>query len=188
MVMLSSAAHARVPLDVYKFDELQTSAPNRRTTERYATSKLGNLHYARALAARETEVKIIPVHPGIVATNLHHASPGTFLRPFLYAAIFLAATPVEKGALSRIFAAVSPTAKHGQYYGPVGKAESGSKFSQNHDLQEELFQWIQEELSGHVETIFSEILSSWAGCEECVDIIYHVFLYSLFCILIQSPL
>jgi hypothetical protein len=48
MVMLSSAAHARVPIDVYKFDELQTSAPNRRTTERYATSKLGDLRYARA--------------------------------------------------------------------------------------------------------------------------------------------
>ncbi|KAI9037649.1 short chain dehydrogenase [Aspergillus affinis] len=151
-VMLSSAAHARAPSDIYQCDELRTSVPGRHTTKRYTTSKLANLHYARALAARETEVKIIPVHPGMVATNLHLASTGTFLKPFLNAAICLAATSVEKGALSQNYAAVSPEAKHGQYYGPVGKAESGSKLSQNHELQEELFTWAQGELSAHVET------------------------------------
>lgn len=151
MVMLSSAAHARAPSDVYKFDELRTAAPNRHTTARYTTSKLANIHYAKALAERETGVKIIPVHPGMVSTNLHHASTGTFLKPFLYAALYLAGTPVEKGALSQIYAAVSPEAKHGQYYGPIGKAESGSELAQNHDLQEELFQWVQGEISGHVE-------------------------------------
>ena len=152
MVMLGSAAHAHAPSDLYKLAELRTTASNRHTTERYTTSKLANLHYARALAAREYTLKIIAVHPGMVATNLHHASTGTFLKPFLYAAIFFA-TPVEKGALSQIFAAVSPNAKHGQYYGPIGKAESGSKLSQNHDLQEQLFEWVQGELSGHVEPI-----------------------------------
>lgn len=153
VVILSSAAHARAPSDVYKFDELRTTAPHRHTTERYTTSKLANLHYARALAERETEVKVIPVHPGMVATNLHHASSGTFLRPFLYAAVCLAATPVDKGSLSQIFAAVSPEANHGQYYGPIGKAESGSKLSQNHDLQEELYRWIQGELAEHAQTV-----------------------------------
>ncbi|PYI14843.1 short chain dehydrogenase [Aspergillus violaceofuscus CBS 115571] len=154
MVMLSSAAHAMAPSDVYKFDELRTTAANRHTTMRYTTSKLGNLHYARALAERETEVKIIPVHPGMVATNLHLGSTGIFLRPFLSIAACLAATPLEKGALSQIFAAVSPEAKHGQYYGPIGKEEAGSKLSQNHDLQEELFRWVQGELVGHVDTIW----------------------------------
>ncbi|KAL3436135.1 short chain dehydrogenase [Aspergillus tetrazonus] len=153
MVMLSSAAHAQAPSDVYKFDELRTTATHRHTTARYTTSKLANLHYARALAERESDVKIVPVHPGMVATNLHHASTGTFLKPFLYAAISLAATPVTKGALSQIFAAVSPGAKHGQYYGPIGKAEAGSKLSQNHDLQEKLFKWNQRELSAHVQPI-----------------------------------
>lgn len=153
MVMLSSAAHSRAPSDVYKFDELRTTCPNRHTTDRYTTSKLANLHYAKALAERETEVKIIPVHPGMVATNLHHASTGTFLRPFLHAAVHLAATPVEKGALSQIFAAVSPEARHGRYYGPVGKEESGSKLAQDRRLQEELWRWVQGELEGHAETI-----------------------------------
>ena len=153
MAMLSSAAHAMAPSDVYKFDELRTSAANRRTTECYTTSKFANLHYATALAEREKKVKVVPVHPGMVATNLDHSSTDIFLRPFLYAAILLAATPVEKGALSQIFAAVSPEAEHGQYYGPIGKVETGSKLSGNHDLQERLFRWIQGELSSHVETI-----------------------------------
>ncbi|RAK86371.1 short chain dehydrogenase [Aspergillus costaricaensis CBS 115574] len=153
MVMLSSAAHAMAPSDVYNFDELRTNAANRRTTQRYTTSKLANLHYARALAERETKVNIISVHPGMVATNLHHSSTGIFLRPFLHAAVHFAATPVEKGALSQVFAAVSPEAKHGQYYGPIGKAENGSKLSRDRDLQERLFRWIQAELSPHVGTI-----------------------------------
>ncbi|KAM5344713.1 hypothetical protein ACJ41O_010575 [Fusarium nematophilum] len=150
VVMLSSAAHARAPDDVYKFDELRTVMARRGTTERYTMSKLADLQYSKALAEREKHVKIVPVHPGMVATNLHHASSGFFLKPFLYAAVGLFATPVEKGALSQIWAAVSPDAQSGQYYGPVGKPESGSKLSQNRDLQEELFKWIQGELEGHV--------------------------------------
>lgn len=153
IVMLSSAAHARAPSDAYDFDKLRTTLPDRHTTDRYTMSKLADLHYSKALAERETAVKIIPVHPGMVSTNLHHASTGTFLKPFLYAALYLAGTPVEKGALSRIFAAVSPEAKHGQYYGPIGKEESGSKLAQDHDLQEKLFKWVQGELSGRVESI-----------------------------------
>lgn len=89
----------------------------------------------------------------MVATNLHHASTGLFLRPFLYVAIALFATPVEKGALSQIFAAVSPEARSGQYYGPVGKEESGSKASQDRRLQEALFKYVQGELEGHAETL-----------------------------------
>ncbi|KAF6829781.1 short-chain dehydrogenase reductase [Colletotrichum plurivorum] len=148
VVMLSSAAHVWAPSNVYDFAELRTTMLHRKTTERYTTSKLADLHYAKALAERETDVKVIPVHPGMVATNLHHASEGLFLRPFLYAA-GLFATPVEKGALSQIWAAVSPEAKSGQYYGPVGKAESGSKASQNRELQESLFAYIQMELKDH---------------------------------------
>ncbi|KAL3463943.1 short chain dehydrogenase [Aspergillus heterothallicus] len=153
VVMLASAAHARAPSDLYQFDELRTTAPHRHTTARYTTSKLADIHYAKALAEREKQVKIIPVHPGFVATNLHHASTGRFLKPFLYTAGWLFATPVEKGALSQIFASVSPDAKSGQYYGPVGKEESGSELAQDRGLQEKLFKYVQEQLAGHVETV-----------------------------------
>jgi NAD(P)-dependent dehydrogenase (short-subunit alcohol dehydrogenase family) len=153
VVMLASAAHARAPSDSYHLDELRTTAPHRHTTARYTTSKLADIHYAKALAEREKQVKIIPGHPGMVATNLHHASTGRFLKPFLYTAGWLFATPVEKGALSQIFAAVSPDAKSGQYYGPVGKEKSDSKLVQDRGLQEKSFEYVQEQLAGHVETI-----------------------------------
>lgn len=80
------------------------------------------------------DLKIIPVYPGMVATNLYHESTGFFLKPFLNIAISLFTIPLEKGALSQIWASVSPEAKSGQYYGPVGKAESGSKLAQDHNL------------------------------------------------------
>lgn len=146
VVMLSSASHAVAPGDVYKMGEFRTKMSDRRTTQRYTISKLADLHYAKALAEREPHVKIVPVHPGMVATNLHHASEGLLLRPFLYTAL-LFATPVDKGALSQIWAAVSPDAKSGQYYGPVGKAESGSKASQNRQLQEQLYEYVQGEIA-----------------------------------------
>lgn len=66
VVMLSSAAHAMAPSDVYKVSEFKTTMPNRKTTERYTTSKLADIHYAKALAEREPHVKIVPVHPGMV--------------------------------------------------------------------------------------------------------------------------
>lgn len=147
MVMLSSAEHARAPGDIYKFGEFKTKMSDRHKAERYTISKLAYLHYAKALAEREPHVKIAPVHSGMVATDLHHASVGLFLRPFLFTAGKLFATPVEKGVLSQIWTAVSPDAKSGQYYGPVGKAECGSKASQNHDLQEQLYAYVQSELS-----------------------------------------
>ena len=154
MVMLSSTAHTRAPKDVYKFDELRTTASNRHTTQRYSISKLADLHYANALAEREIEndVKIIPVHPGLVATNFHHNSTGLFLRPFLYFAVNFFSIPLEKGALSQIFAATSPDAKSGQYYGPIGREDSGSQLAQDHGLQEALFKYVQGEILGYLET------------------------------------
>ncbi|KAL4948849.1 hypothetical protein BDW69DRAFT_188895 [Aspergillus filifer] len=142
-VFLSSSAHTQALRDAYEFDELRTTAPARHTTNRNTTSKLANIHYAKALAERESAkgsgVKIIPVHPGMVVTNLDQESTGIFFRPFLFTAVKLFATPVEKGALLQIYAAVSPDAKSGIYYGPVGKGKQGSKHARDAGLQEELF-------------------------------------------------
>lgn len=152
-VILCSAAHSQAPSDVYSyyFKQLKTTMAAKHTTVRYTTSKLADIHYAKALSERVTDVKIIPVHPGMVATNLHHASTGTFLKLFLNVAVRLFATPLETGALSQIWAAVAPDAKTGQYYGPVGKEEKGSALAQNKQAQQELFAWVQKELKGHVE-------------------------------------
>ncbi|KAJ4251380.1 hypothetical protein NW762_011361 [Fusarium torreyae] len=151
-VILCSAAHSQAPKNAYdNFDQFRTTISHWRTTARYTTSKLADIHYAKALSERVRDLKIVPVHPGMVATNLHHESTGFFLKPFLNVAVMFA-TPLEKGALSQIWASVSPEAKSGEYYGPVGKPESGSKLAQDHDLQEKVFRYIQAQLDGYVDT------------------------------------
>jgi NAD(P)-dependent dehydrogenase (short-subunit alcohol dehydrogenase family) len=148
VVMLSSASERMAPKDAYKFEELKTTMSDRNTTARYCLSKLADIHWTTGMAGRHPDVKLISVHPGMVATNLHHASAGTFLRPFLYTAVNLFATPVEKGALSQIWAAVSPDARTGEFYGPVGVAGKGSARSKDRELQGRLFTWVEKELEG----------------------------------------
>ncbi|KAB2571022.1 putative oxidoreductase [Lasiodiplodia theobromae] len=146
VVNLSSASESVAPSDIYKFDELKTTMPKRHTTARYALSKLADIHYTTAMAEKHKDVKFISVHPGMVATNLHHDSTGTFLKPLLNTAVVLFATPVEKGVYSQLWAAASPDARSGEFYRPVGVAGKGSKLSQNRVLGEELWDWIQGEL------------------------------------------
>jgi NAD(P)-dependent dehydrogenase (short-subunit alcohol dehydrogenase family) len=168
-VILCSASHSQTPSDVYDFDGLKTDMKDKHTTVRYTTSKLADIHYAKALAEREKAVRIIPVHPGVVATDLHHESTGTFLRPFLFVAICLFATNVEKGALSQIWVAVSPDAKSGQYYGPIGKAEEGSQLAQDHALRERLFKWVQGELKVSVDDL-QELKAQVAGAAHTLSV------------------
>ena len=148
VVVLSSASERVAPKDAYPFEELKTSMSSRHTTARYCLSKLANIHHTAGMAERHADVKFISVHPGMVATDLHRGSTGLFLRPFLYTAGYLFATPVEKGALSQIWAAVSPDAKSGEFYGPVGVTGKGSAASKDKNLQEKLFEWVENELQG----------------------------------------
>ncbi|KAI0113337.1 NAD(P)-binding protein [Daldinia grandis] len=150
VVNLSSGTERLAPKDAYPFNELKTTMSHRHTAMRYSLSKLADIHYTSALAERFTDVKCICVHPGAVATNLHANTTGVFLRPFLYAAA-LFTTSVEQGALSQIWAAVSPEAKSGEFYSPVGVPGKGSKASRNRELQENLWQWIQGELKDQLQ-------------------------------------
>ena len=133
---------------------MTTPATIERTPEGWRAAGIANLHshaFQRAMAGmaeRHADVKFISVHPGMVATDLHRGSTGLFLRPFLYTAGYLFATPVEKGALSQIWAAVSPDAKSGEFYGPVGVTGKGSAASKDKNLQEKLFEWVENELQG----------------------------------------
>lgn len=151
VVTVSSAIELRAPDDVYNFDELKTTSPDRHTTTRYGISKLANVHYSNALARHyeASGIKFICTHPGGAATNLHKDSNGFFLRLFLNTAMrFLPSA--ETGALNQIWATVSPDAQNGGLYAPVGKPWNPSKKGQNTDLGEELFSWTQKELQSHL--------------------------------------
>ncbi|KAK4694543.1 hypothetical protein P7C71_g3055, partial [Lecanoromycetidae sp. Uapishka_2] len=57
-------------------------------------------------------------------------------------------TPQE-GALTQLFACTSPEAKSGQYYEPIAKESSGSAYSQDPKLANELWEWTEAELAKH---------------------------------------
>ncbi|KAF7191744.1 putative oxidoreductase [Pseudocercospora fuligena] len=150
VVNLSSASEKMAPKHPYPFEQLKTTMENYHTTSRYTLSKLAVVHYTIAAAQHYTKIKFISVHPGMVATNLHHQAIGRFLRPFLYSAIWLFAAPPEEGVLSQIWAAVSPDARSGEYYAPVGRTGDRSPASLDMERSEKLWTWIQGELEEHL--------------------------------------
>lgn len=95
----------------------------------YSQSKLACLMFAFELYRRSEAsrwgVASIAAHPGISRTDLLHNAPGrwsasSMARTFLW---FLF-QPAAQGALPTLFAATSPKAKGGGYYGPAGFAET----------------------------------------------------------------
>lgn len=95
---------------------------------RYGQSKLANLLFtyelARRLTAKGSHVQVSVGHPGYSDTNLQFVGPqmeGSSLVERISAlGNRLFAMPAEQGALPQLFAATSPDAEHGAYYGPDG--------------------------------------------------------------------
>ncbi|WP_113956570.1 SDR family oxidoreductase [Roseimicrobium gellanilyticum] len=90
----------------------------------YSQSKLACLMFAlefqRRSKAGRLGIASIAAHPGISRTDLLHNAPGRWsgtgmMRTFLW---FLF-QPASQGALSSLFAATSPLARGGGYYGPA---------------------------------------------------------------------
>ncbi len=89
----------------------------------YSQSKLACLMFALELDRRSKAggwgITSIAAHPGVSRTNLLHNAPGRWsaygtarsLLPFLF-------QPAHQGALPTLFAATSPEAHGGAYYGP----------------------------------------------------------------------
>jgi len=121
VVTLSSIAvkSASAAID---FDDLQAER-SYKPMPVYTQSKLACLMFAFELQRRSEEagwgVTSIAAHPGVSRTDLLHNAPGRhsaqgLLRTFLW---FLF-QPVAQGALPTLFAATSPNARGGGYYGP----------------------------------------------------------------------
>ncbi|MCF2446787.1 SDR family oxidoreductase [Dyadobacter sp. CY345] len=113
---------------VINFDDLQSKssyAPGKA----YSQAKLANLMFALELQRQSDKhgwgILSIAAHPGVSRTNLLITGAGrwsaagmarTFL-PFLF-------QPSSQGALPTLYAATSPEAKGGQYYGPDKMSET----------------------------------------------------------------
>lgn len=97
----------------------------------YAQSKLADLmftqHLAVVAAERDWNLMSTGAHPGFTRTNLQTAGPSlgrdkpTRLYALLSATDFLPSQGVEQGAEPLLYAASSPEAVAGGYYGPSGR-------------------------------------------------------------------
>ena len=124
VVSVASLAHRRARLDL---DDLQGE---RRYSPRgaYGQSKLAMLMFARELQRRATAqgwpILSIAAHPGWSATRIVLNGMGEGLREQLIQATFnLIAQSATDGARPILFAALSPAAAGGGYYGPSGPGE-----------------------------------------------------------------
>jgi NAD(P)-dependent dehydrogenase (short-subunit alcohol dehydrogenase family) len=126
VVQVSSGAH-RMGGAIH-FDDLQWER-SYKPWPAYAQSKLAMLMFALELDRRSQAngwgLRSIAAHPGFARTELIANGPGekslmsrftAFTRPFM-------SQSAAEGALPTLFAATSPDAKAGRYYGPQGFAE-----------------------------------------------------------------
>ena len=113
------------------FDDLQWERRRYRANPAYAQSKLADLLLAEHLAAVATErdwtLMSMGAHPGFTRTNLQMSGPNLGRdkqrrSPYLVATrLGLPSQGVEQGAEPLLYAATSPDAVNGGYYGPSGR-------------------------------------------------------------------
>ena len=114
-----------------RFQDLQWEHRRYSPTGCYAQSKLADLMLTRHLAAiaeqRQWGLTSTAAHPGYTRTNLQTAGASlgrakpTRLHSLLFSIDFLPSQEVEQGAEPLLYAATSPEAVAGGYYGPGGR-------------------------------------------------------------------
>jgi NAD(P)-dependent dehydrogenase (short-subunit alcohol dehydrogenase family) len=120
VVTLSSIAARRNA--AINFDDLQAEKAYQPMAV-YAQSKLACLMFALELQRRSDEagwgLTSIAAHPGISRTDLLHNAPGRYSsQGLLRSILWFLFQPPARGALPTLFAATSPDAHGGRYYGP----------------------------------------------------------------------
>jgi NAD(P)-dependent dehydrogenase (short-subunit alcohol dehydrogenase family) len=124
VVTLSSVAARDGAID---FDDLNAER-HYRPMPVYSQSKLACLMFALELHRRSTAegwgVGSFGAHPGIARTDLLHNAPGRrSLMGMTRSYLWFLFQPAAQGALSTLYAATSPEAVSGAYYGPDGPGE-----------------------------------------------------------------
>jgi len=114
-----------------RFQDLQWEHGRYSPYRAYAQSKLADLMLARHLAAiagqRDWGLTSTAAHPGYTRTNLQTAGASlgrgkpTFLHSLLLSIDFLPSQEAGQGAEPLLYAATSPEAAAGGYYGPGGR-------------------------------------------------------------------
>jgi NAD(P)-dependent dehydrogenase (short-subunit alcohol dehydrogenase family) len=109
-----------------EFDNLQSEKRYVPHGGAYTQSKLADLIFAfelhRRLSAANSRIASIAAHPGWALTDIaRYAGPGFRMLMKLSRPRW---QPAEAGSLPLLFAATSPNARRGGYYGPDGRGEA----------------------------------------------------------------
>ncbi len=149
IVNVSSNAHKMGRLNL---DDLAWETRNYIAWRAYGDSKIANLYFtyelSRKIKSAKQSVMVTAAHPGLTASNL---AKGAMIR--FFNAIFAQSGPM--GALPTLMAAIEPSAKTGDYFGPSGMSEwrgypkrvFSNKLSHDDDIAAKLWT-ISEELTG----------------------------------------
>jgi NAD(P)-dependent dehydrogenase (short-subunit alcohol dehydrogenase family) len=127
VVTIASIAHKRTNLQLDDLQSKQSYSPMRA----YRQSKLADLMFSfelsRRLRAVRSSILSIAAHPGVAATNLFSGDDRSAVfrtvRTIVGHAIGILLNSDAEGALPTLYAATSPEAMDGGYYGPQGIAE-----------------------------------------------------------------
>ncbi len=127
VVSLASLAHRQGRIELRDLQAERSYEP----WAAYRQSKLAMLIFARELQRRATEagwaLRSVAAHPGWAVTDIIDKGPGqggNGLKVGLMNLVFrLLGQSAEAGALPILFAATSPQAEPGGYYGPAGRGE-----------------------------------------------------------------
>jgi NAD(P)-dependent dehydrogenase (short-subunit alcohol dehydrogenase family) len=158
IVTVSSVAHKR---GVIRFDDLQSDT-SYNASAAYEQSKLANLLFTYELNGRleaaAAHTIALAAHPGNARTSLWKTSSrleNAVISPRLHALNFWLVQGADRGALPTLRAAVDPSARGGEYYGPDGvfeftgypkRVESSAR---SHDVDARRRLWeVSEELTG----------------------------------------
>ena len=127
---------------------------------RYGQSKLANILFTTQLAKRYPNITSVSIHPGAVATSLANTvTSNYFIIRWAFAVLQYFFKSPAQGALNQTWAAAAPVkgkpgsgggsiveVEQGQYYVPVAKVGAKSKYAQDEEMSERLWEWSEEEL------------------------------------------
>ena len=157
VVTMSSQGHAS---GVMNFDDLQSEQGYRPDTA-YFQSKLANLLFTyeldRRLRASGAHTSALGAHPGVVYTDLFRTRSQfeqLIISPRMRLLNFWFAQSVHMGALPALRAAVDPSARGGEFYGPRRKFDTGyparvQSSTRSLDVADQARLWeVSEQLTG----------------------------------------
>ncbi|KAJ5759403.1 hypothetical protein N7520_006559 [Penicillium odoratum] len=151
IIILTSQGLLLHPSGGVGFDDLKTVQSHLfpGPWRRYGQSKLANLLYARELARRYPGILSVPVHPGVVATDLV-GKQGFFDRALIYVTNAGKLLKPEEGAYNQCWAATAARGdvKSGKYYEPVGRQNEDrlDKTAKDDQLAGQLWDWTEKVL------------------------------------------